>query len=422
VGLVDRRAADEAGARWVNGVPSRVFAEVGLSSPLPPELLAQGHRFTVAPATGRHRHAIDGHDVLEVDMRRLGARLRTDAERTGVHVQFGAPVEHVEVERGRPVALRAAGRRWSAPLFVDASGLPAVVRRAVFPGWPAMAREHLCLAAQEVRVIDDRAGAAAFLRRHRLGAGEVYARTGGYGGFSLLNVRVDLDEGHVAILTGAIASGGDALNGAGILARFVDEERWIGARIFGGAAAIPLHRPYARLVAPGLALLGDAGSMIYPAHASGIAIGLRAARMLADVVADARSRLDAPETTWRFAHRFHTRYGGVLAGYDVFRRLSQSFSPEESEAVLGSGLLGTSTLAAGLVQELPAPAWTELLRAGQAAVRHPRLAAKLGAALARIPPLLAHALLYPRTPDVAALARWEARTAALVGEAPMPVA
>ena len=63
------------------------------------------------------------------------------------------------------------------------------------------------------------------------------------------------------------------------------DEPWLGESISGGSGVIPLRRPYARFTAPGLALVGDAACQVFPAHGSGIGMGLIAGRMLADAVA-----------------------------------------------------------------------------------------------------------------------------------------
>lgn len=421
VALVDRRPRASAGARWVNGVPSAVFDEVGLARPLPPELRGAGHRFVVAPPSGRARVTIDDNPIAEVDMRLLGDRLRAGAVAAGARLLDETAVDGVLVADGRVRALETRHGTLRAPLFVDASGLPAVVRRAVFPRWPDVSRGDLCLAAQQVHEIADDAGAARFLATHELDDGAVIAWTGTHGGYSVLNVRVERGKGEVGVLTGAVPDSGTS--GVAMIDEFIGRERWIGARVFGGAGALPLRRPYARLVAPGLALLGDAGSQMFPAHGSGIAIGLRAARLLADVVLDAPiERAGDHELLWRYAARFHRRHAGTLQGYDVVRRMAQAFSRDESEELFWAGLASPRTTRAALAQELPRLDPREVIATLRGAARAPRLAVKVAAALGKLPFLVANALTYPTTPDLGALARYERRVARLVGDDVDPIA
>lgn len=421
VALLDRRPIDRAGARWVNGVPRKAFLDARLAPPVPPELRGEGHAFVLASPSGRSRVTLaEDNPVLEVDMRHLSARLRDGATKAGATVLDETEVVDVELLRGRPRALVTPRGTLVAPLFVDASGLPAVVRRAVFPRWPNIPEEHLCLAAQEVRVLEDDEGATAWLAANGVAEGDVFARSGTQGGYSVLNVRVERESREVALLAGSVPASGT--NGARMIDAFCSEQKWIGARVFGGAAALPLRRPYARLVAPGLALLGDTACQMFSAHGSGIAIGLRAARLLADVVLAAPANRPGDEDVlFAYASRFHRQHGGTLAAYDVIRRATQRFTAEESEEVFASGLMSPETMRPALMQRLPIPSPRLLRNVARGAVRAPRLAGKIGAAFARVPLLLAHAQLYPRRPDPLALESWERRIASLVGEAPDPV-
>src|SRR4029077_4981453 len=121
------------------------------------------------------------------------------------------------------------------------------VRRAVFPAWPEVPRPHLCLAAQHVYEIADVAGARAYLAKNDVRSGDVHALTGTHGGYSVVNVRVDVTDagGEVSILTGSVPDSGTT--GAAMIDTMRAEHPWIGEHLFGGAGALPLRRPYARL-------------------------------------------------------------------------------------------------------------------------------------------------------------------------------
>jgi len=304
-------------------------------------------------------------------------------------------------------------------LFVDASGMPAIVRRAVFPEWPELATEDVCVAAQEVRAIAEPDGASAFLRAHGVRPGATVAWSGIEGGFSVLSVRVERDGDEIGLLGGSIA--GSARSGADIVADYAAENAWIGERLFGGAGALPLRRPYARLVSQGLALLGDAACQIFPAHGSGIAIGLRAARMLADAVLAARTRIGELDALWAYSMRFHREHAGILIVYDLVRRFSQQLSREDCERLFDSGLARPPTIHAALLQRLASPTGRDVLDLGRAALRAPWLAARLSAVAARAPLAMAAARRYPRRPDPESLQRYENGVAALVGVRPDPI-
>ena len=84
---VDRLPLDEAGARWVNGVAADVFERAGIEAPEGDELVGGPHPFHMLAGWGPKRVVVDGHGVIEVDMRRLVARLQALARKFGAHIR-----------------------------------------------------------------------------------------------------------------------------------------------------------------------------------------------------------------------------------------------------------------------------------------------------------------------------------------------
>ncbi|MEI8256151.1 MAG: hypothetical protein WCJ30_10820, partial [Deltaproteobacteria bacterium] len=255
----------------------------------------------------------------------------------------------------------------------------------------------------------------------RFKSGEVLAKTGVAGGFSILNVRVDLHDGHVGVLTGSVQDSPGRPSGTKLLEEFVRAQPWLGSRRFGGAAAIPLRRPYARLGAPGLALLGDAGCMNFSAHGSGIAVGLRAARMLSDAVSAHSLDPGSERATWSYASRWHQDSGGLLLAYDVVRRVTQQMSRDDLEQLMSSGLLSSASARAALAQQVPPLGALDVISAVRAAIRNPRLAARMARGASSVPGCLAHGKRYPVDPDLRALAEYERRGAELAADPVGPV-
>lgn len=328
---VDRRPLAQAGARWVNGITRRELTEAGLAdletfgAPQPFHLLAPHQRVVVAK-----------HDVVDVDMRVLVARLHERAQRAGavligdVHVR-GRDGGTLFTERGN---VRA---RW----IVDASGLAGVGLLDVEP----VGAEHLCAAAQAVFEVRDRAGAAAYFAAQRVPVGEICAHVGVAGGYSVLNVHVHDGGDTVGVLTGSIPALG-VRSGKGVLDDFVRAQPWIGARIFGGSGAIPLRRSRDRLTDGTVALVGDAACQVFPAHGSGIGAGILAGKLIGDTLGGGGALLDY-EVGWQ------RRFGGLFATYDAVRRWNQTLDPDEIDEVMAFGLLDVETARAGLDAELP---------------------------------------------------------------------
>ncbi len=397
---LERGSLERAGERWVNGVPEWTFRESGIEPPEGAELRGAGHAFHLVGGWGPRRVVVRDHRVLEVDMRLLVARLQQRARRAGVELLEGVSVHGLS---GRTLAtsIGDVSARW----FVDASGLSG----ARLLDQPRVASDDLCSAAQEVRSVTDPARAHEFFERHAVPPRETLCFTGIAGGFSIVNLRLD-DEG-ISILTGSIAANGHA-SGSALIADLVAKQPWIGPRLFGGARAIPLRRPFDRLARGNVALIGDAACQVFSAHGSGIGAGLVAARVLADQLTEHAS-LEAYAVSW------HRRYGGLFAGYDAFRRLSQTLAPHEIEHMLDSGLLDDWGARAGLEQRLPSLGRDALVRVGsfgRGLSKNGALGRRIAVALGRMAAARALYATYPRRPE--RLPAWSRRVARVLGVQP----
>lgn len=394
---VDRTHLDRAGARWVNGVPAAAFRRAGIEPPHGAELRGEGERFHLIAGYGPARIVVSNHGVLEVDMRHLVARLQTMAREYGATLRgdvgvFGADGDSLTTTAG---SVRAQ-------FIVDASGLNG----AQLLRQPKIPTQHICAAAQAVFEIADRSAARAFFDRNMVPMGETCCFTGVAGGFSIVNVRSD---GHtVSLLTGSIPAEGHP-SGQKLLNAFANQHRWVGNKVFGGARAIPLRRPFDRLSDGRVALIGDAASQVFPAHGSGIAANLIAARLLADALSHGKG-LNGYAVAWQRS------LGGTFACYDLFRRFSQQLTVADLEQMMEHGLMDPKLTKFGLAQQLPRPPLLSLPRKLIGLARQPAVGARLAAVAARMAAVRALYTRYPKDPKK--LPQWSRRVAALFRDAP----
>ena len=396
---VERRRLDRAGASWINGIPRAAFIEAGIALPGPDESAGAPAPFHLVAPTGRT--LVPVHDVLDVDMRRLVARLQARAVAAGVEIRDQVSVLGRDDDRLATSAGPLHGR-W----IIDASGLAG----ARLLGQPVVERHHLCVAAQEVREVTDRAAAEAFFASHGVATGEVLGLIGVEGGYSLLNLRLHHDGATVGILTGSIPSLGFP-SGKVMLDAFAAAQPWVGRRVFGGSGAIPLRRPHDRLADDRVALLGDAGCQVFPAHGSGVGAGLVAARMIAETLAGGGSLRDY-EVAWQ------RRYGGLFAFFDVFRRWNQAVGGDTIGRMLELGLVDAEAVRAGIDQTLPRPTLRAILTKARMLLSEPALAGSLAGIVARSAAVHTLYARYPRRPGQ--VAAWARRVDWLMGERPSP--
>jgi flavin-dependent dehydrogenase len=396
--IVDRGTLEDAGAAWVNGVPRAAFAEADIPPPTAPELRGEGEPMQLVAGWDGPQMSVTS-DVLELDMRLLGRRLRALAGDAGAELR-SLTIQGWE-DRDAGLLATTDGvieARW----VVDASGL----RSTGLMSRPEVPPEHLCVAAQAVHRCADRSAAEAWFVARGSSFGPALVFTGIAGGFSIVNVRCEGDE--VSVLTGSLA-GSDQPAGSVLLRDFVDSQPWVGERLFGGARAIPLRRPFDRLADDRVALLGDAASQVFSAHGSGIAAGLIAARMLAEALASGGGPR-AYEVTWMRTH------GGRFAAYDLFRRFSQTLSIDDVATLMRSGLMDPMTSRAALEQRLVPVTFGLVAAKVWAALKAPAQAARmlgLIASMHRVRTLYDH---YPE--DRAQLPDWARRVATIFGESP----
>jgi flavin-dependent dehydrogenase len=400
VALVERRRLDQAGARWVNGVPLAAFREAGVAPPEAPERRGGPSRFHLR-APGGGRVVIDGHNVVEVDMRMLVARLQARARAAGVRLHGETRVTAVTAD-GIETSAGPVRARW----IVDASG----VAGARLLGQAPPARTDLCAAAHEVRLVRDPDAARAFFAAHGVAPGEALGLVGAAGGFSVVDVHLAHDARELSILTGSIPALGHPSSKA-LLDRFVAEHPWVGATVFGGSGAIPLRRAYDRIASDRVALLGDAACQVFPAHGSGVGSGMIAARLLADTIARG-APLRAYERAW------HAKRGGLHATYDVLRRWNQTLTPAQVDRLIASGMIDPVLARAGLDQELPRLEPRRLARQVRALAGEPTLRASFARAAARSIAARLLCAVYPRA--ARAVPAWGRAMAAVMGEAASP--
>ena len=431
VTVVESRRLGEGGARWDNAVLPWQYTRAGIAAPDSDEVHdTDGHSLLFGP--GDVGPVTVDAPTVHADMRRLNDRLVVLCRKEGVafldrardlaptlvdgrvrSLTLTAAVASGDGERGGDEAARV---HLEAALFVDASGRRGVLRSQVpeLAAWcPSVGRELLCTAAQHSFEIADPDGARRFLDAHGAVPGDTISKVGLDGGFSALavDVRSGLDE--VGILTGTIASGewGTART---ILERFLAAQPWVGAVRYGGDGLIPLRRPYARLGAGGVALVGDAACQVFPAHGSGIGVGMIAGTVLAEQVG---ACLDPGSTAalWSYQHAYHRELGGTLAAYDAFRRCSSAIGSDGIRRMIVSGLFTPEMAAGGLDQRWRSLAFSEMLAALRAYRRDPGLAALMSPWLARCVAAERLGAVSPEEVDPVALRRWDRRLARVVG-------
>jgi flavin-dependent dehydrogenase len=240
----------------------------------------------------------------------------------------------------------------------------------------------------------------------RLGAkpGHVVSIMGVRGGFSSLMIQLEPNADRVELLAGVADT---ERHGAAVLVLrdFLKRHSWVGPVIFGGGGRIPIRRPYDRLGAGGMVLVGDAACQVFPGHASGVGSGLIAARVLAEVM----DRFEDPgsmQAIWDYQATFHRERGGIHAAYELMQRATQRLNSDDIEALMGTGLIEPENSRVALEQKLAQHGLKDAMQLLVAASRTPQKSASLLSSAIRMPLMEKLYAMYPQTPNDKALARW----------------
>ncbi len=420
VALLERRPLSAGGAQWHNGVLPWQFEKAGVAPPVPDEVSPdEGVGHVVGPE-GQHAFSMRGGPTVRADMAALGESLRSVACDAGVEMLDRVTAFDVEVDAdGRVRAVDTGTLRLEADLFVDASGRAGVLRRhspALAPWCPLVRGGELCSATDGELEVSDPDGARRFLESHDAEPGDTVSFMGYAGGWSMRMVRVSSDLRRAVTLVGCIANGRYG-TGPSLMADFRRDLPWLGEATALWSGVIPLRRPYARFTAPGLALVGDSACQVFPAHGSGIGLGLMAGRMLVDAAADAADP-GAEDVLWRYQHRFQVRHGGLLAALDAFRRMSTALGTDGVRRMITANLFDEDVARAAMDQRVGGPRPSSVPRMAWGLLSSPRLAAVMVPRMARGSLLSGMGARYPAEVDLAALGRWDARVERLLGPLP----
>lgn len=418
--LLDRQPIGHAGARWKNGIPLRMFAHANRGPGVAADLshVVKGVVLGVGE-DAPHRIRVDGPALVEANMALLIAEAQKVYENTsGRQILWETSVKNVELDRCETpngLVLHDSQRRvfsLKAKLFVDASGMAAVLRKRspyLAARCPQPDAHDICVAAQRSFAIKSQDRARVWMESVGTAPGIKFNRVAVAGGYSLLAVVVSEDLTEVSILAGALAEKGRP-SGEMILRSFVRAQSWVGEELQGGASAIPLRQPYTHLVGPNIALVGDAACQVFSAHGSGVGLGLVAGKMLAESVKKAMARGDDIGSLRSLAHysaNFHRRMGGPVNLSVAFRRFGQKLEFHETRSLIQYGLMTESMLLCALEQRRTEFSPSDIARLFRGGRHAPQILKKLAPVLMRMPLIDALSSRYPRSQNVQALDRYD---------------
>jgi len=262
-----------------------------------------------------------------VENRRIRVALAEAVTRAGIEVRAPASVATVRTDVGKATVVLADGTELVAPLVVGAEGRGSTVRRAAgieTVGWGY---------GQSGVVATVRLG-----RDHGNVAHEYFLPAGPFAILPLTDQRASLVWTETARRAEALRDASDEAFHAHLMRRF--GEFLDGATVEGPRFVYPLSLSLAeKLVAPRLALIGDAAHGVHPVAGQGLNMGLKDAAALAEVLGEAArlgEDIGSETVLERYARWRRFDNAALAAGFDAFVRLfSNDIAPVRLARDLG---------------------------------------------------------------------------------------
>jgi flavin-dependent dehydrogenase len=277
---LEKRDLSTVGAHWINAIPIWCFEQAGIPLPSGDELKNVATHSTLVAGHSHTAIRFSAAGVVDVDMALLIQRLRRAAVDAGAELRGHVSVRSLS-EAPEDNVVHTSQGDFRARTVVDATG----IRGLNLVGAPGRTT-HICVAAQQQRVITDPQAAKAFFDAYGVQEGEKLIFTGVEGGYSVVNLCMDGDE--VGILTGSIPADG-FLPGPALIQQLAREQPWIGEALRSGAGPIPLQAPI-RPARGDVAAMGDQGAQVFAAHGSSLGATMVAASMLVKDAVRRRAR------------------------------------------------------------------------------------------------------------------------------------
>lgn len=262
-----------------------------------------------------------------VENRRIRVALAQAVIRAGIEVRAPAAVASVTTDAGKATVTLADGSTLTAPLVVGAEGRGSTVRRAAgieTVGWTY---------GQSGVVATVRMG-----RDHGNVAHEYFLPSGPFAILPLTDQRASLVWTESTRRGEALRSASDEAFHAHLMRRF--GEFLEDVTVEGPRFVYPLSLSLAeKLIAPRIALIGDAAHGVHPIAGQGLNMGLKDAAALAEVLAEAArlgEDLGSETVLERYARWRRFDNAALAAGFDAFVRLfSNDIAPVRFARNLG---------------------------------------------------------------------------------------
>ena len=356
VTVYEAKEKSEVAYDWTDDMEESAFEDAGL--PFPPENLYTRKRCWtfIAPKKEKNVFVEIPADKLDLSIYRrpFNDWLLTLAENAGAVVRYSTKVRRAVAKDDRIIGVELeSGDFVSAGLVTDCGGVNSAVRRSL----PESMKIQKNVAPSDTffvrRAFFDRPDGTA---RPEF-TNKAYLKHLGEAGISWC--ILSHDEKQADVLIGRVGNMSDAVYG-NALDDIRRDNAIVGRELMKGGQLlqIPVRRPLPRFVASGYAAVGDSACMTIPMLGSGMASGMKAAKILADTLSDSNCDVFGIANLYRYQAEFMKQTGGKHAAVDMMKNWLLNSRDGEVDFLLNKGVVSKKILidaSAGRMVEMSVP-------------------------------------------------------------------
>lgn len=340
VTVYEKNNREDMGYDWTDIFDQKGFLACGI--PMPPK---EKYRFKndmtlINPSRTKTLKQHVPEDQLEIQMERkdIYNHLISHAERCGVNFIFDTEILAPIMLGGRVVGIETDSDKIYADLVIDAAGIDSPIRKKLPP---ALGIQN------EPNQYDTFYVYRAFYNKTASVKEDKYRVYLYFEGKPQICWVAD-DEIYTDVLIGKFEPlTDDDINSALKKLREINNDLGDEKLRGGQLVKIPVRHPLGLLVADGYAAIGDSAFMTVPIIGSGIAMSLKAARLLADAIMADKDELFCTDTLWKYQRDFYQKLGCGLAPLAVIKLMISKYTPEDIDLFFEKDVLNSEDITIG---------------------------------------------------------------------------
>ena len=402
--VFEKNSRENAAYEWTDDISPSVFKEVGLPFP-PNDIFTRARLLTFVPPGHNPVFVPKKEEEPDINVSRRGLNeWLISLLPEEVELYFDACVTRALTDGDVVYGVEFSnGETFECDLVVDCGGVNSLVRRSL---------PQIFQIQNEVSANDK-----FFVKREFFARPEncpcpehpkkTYLKHKNENGISWCFLKKDDETADV--LVGRIGSLSDETY-ENALADIRRDNEIVGDKIVTGGQLlqIPVRHPLSRFVANGYALLGDSACMTIPMLGSGMASGMKAGKMLSEVIsAPVTENPFSVENLYRYQARFMKEIGGKHAAVDMMKNWLLNSKKGDVDFLLGKGVVSRKVLIEASAGHMIVMSPAEMAQAAVKGIAKLPLLLNLASLLQKMKKECKTASNMPKYYDEAAFSKWE---------------